>query len=234
MNSFWILKSDFDHNTALGIRRNRDNSSVVVNGKKHTILFEQPIVININQNVRRKAQSDVLILFNRGNSIILISEHLRSALSEIDARGYELLPAFVNLGHSAGQIGVGHFQLLINGWGGVAPKVSGVEKVEQMEPGMWRYSDPTDCSKIIDSELYDGSDFFRVWPMPGFTFVTNRIKALFEEMRVKNCRFETLNQCFGLPNHAVPGFGPLPLSLYFRPERAKEVGAKYGIDWFDY
>ena len=234
LQEFWIFDSWFEHDEiGRNVTLDAGNRSVLVNGKRHSSLFEQPVVATVAQNVRRKAHGDVLLLYHRGSRVVLISARIRSALEAINATGFELLPAVVRLGEARGFVEVPYSQLLINGWGGVAPTESGVVKVEHERLGLWRYSDPTDCSKIVDPNQYDGSDFFRVWPMPGSIFVTSRIKRLFEEMQVKNCRFESLEKRFGLPKLTLPGMAPAPLSLYLRPDRAKDVGGQFGIDWFD-
>lgn len=234
VQEFWVLDGEFEYEVKKGIVLDKENSSILIGGKRHSSLFAKDVVINVARNVRNKAQGDAYILYHRGTSIILISDRLQSALREIGATGYELLPAVVRLSQPKKPVDVPFSQLLISGWGGNAPPDCGIAKIEKEKSGVWRYSDPTDCSKIVDPEQYDGSDFFRVWPMPGSIFITNRIKNLFEEMHVKNCRFETLEKYFGSPRLYLPGMAPVPLALYFRPDRAKEVGGPHGIDWFDF
>ncbi len=232
-NQFWILDEQFDYECENGITFESGRESLVVNGKQHSSLFNKPESLSIARSVRKKANSDAFLLYHGGTRVIFISERLKVALSEMRATGFELLPAVVKLGDVKGFIEVPYFQLLINGWGGIALAESGVLKIQHERLGLWRYSDPTDCSRIVDPAQYDGSDFFRVWPMPGSIFVTCRVKRLFEEMQVKNCRFESLEKRFGSPKLTLRGMVPAPLSLYYRPERAREVGAQYGIDWFE-
>ncbi len=230
---FWILESGFEYQVLRGIRLAEDNRKVVVHGETHSQLFENPVVLEIKRNVWQRACGDLLIFFHWGSDLVLISERLRAALEEINASGYELLPALVRSSQAKPLVEVPYSQLLVAGWGGIAPAESGVSKVSQNESGIWQYSYPTDCSKIVDLKQYDGSDFFRVWPMPGSTFITRRIKELLEKLQVKNCRFRRLEDNFGVHKSTLPGLAPAPLSLYFRPERAKELGEQHGIDWFN-
>ena len=72
-------------------------------------------------------------------------------------------------------------ELLVRGWGGVAPAASGVKLLESQscrECRHWVYSTFSDASKLVDPSAWDGDDVFMVWPLPRFIFVTNRVAEL--------------------------------------------------------
>jgi len=73
------------------------------------------------------------------------------------------------------------FELRVIGWAGIAPLSSGVRLVEHCEHyGHLVYSGFKDPTKLFDPGLWDGSDFFMIWPLPRFIFLTERAKNVIE------------------------------------------------------
>jgi hypothetical protein len=60
-------------------------------------------------------------------------------------------------------------QLCVSGWGGVVAPESGI-RMDEYCPGCQfsHYSPMTDPASLIDPLAWDGSDFFIIWPLPGF------------------------------------------------------------------
>lgn len=203
------------------------NRAIKVHGERnHFQLYEDPV----RMHVRKGGEGDILswgIV-----RIVLISDRLRESLEDIGATGYELLPANVKLVFPHDPEDAVYWQLLVSGWRGCAAEDSGITKLED-EARPHQYSISQNVANVIRPDQYDGSDFFRFWPLPGSMVVTDRIRQLFESLKVKHCRITALNdKCRRLSSLPINA-GPAPLSLYYRPERAREIGAELGIDWFE-
>ena len=56
------------------------------------------------------------------------------------------------------------------------------------------YSDFTNPEFLIDESQWDGSDFFMVWPLPRFIFVSNRGPRLICRHELTGCVLETVGQ----------------------------------------
>lgn len=68
-----------------------------------------------------------------------------------------------------------YWELGVTGWGGVAPRESGVRLQESCPGcGLLTYSSYNNASKLIDASSWDCSDVFMVWPLPRYIFVTDR------------------------------------------------------------
>jgi hypothetical protein len=69
--------------------------------------------------------------------------------------------------------------VVVTGWAGEATRESGITMLEHCEAcGHTTYSDCTCPKRLIDLSLWDGSDFFIVWPLPKFVFVTDKVAEL--------------------------------------------------------
>ncbi len=117
------------------------------------------------------------------------------------------------------------WELVVTGWAGMAPPESGIRLVEQCEDcGDIVYSACENPSALIDVSQWDGSDFFMVWPLPLFIFVTDRVAQLIRDNRLTGA---VLKQPTDLDLSG--GFGPGRLSYWMPAQRARELGAAMGI-----
>jgi hypothetical protein len=108
----------------------------------------------------------------------------------------------------------------------MAATASGVKLTESCNGcGLLRYS-IGDCSKVIDPERWDGSDLFTVWPMPLFTFLSDRAAKLLREARFSGIRIASLDELKSLEAHS---FSPGRLSDHMPRQRAETLGAPLGI-----
>jgi hypothetical protein len=104
--------------------------------------------------------------------------------------------------------------------GGVAPAESGIRQVYYC-PGC-RATDWSDLSNpegLIDPRNWDGSDFFVIWPMPAFFFVTERVVEVFRRSGLKGAEFAKT-----FPAGGGMGFSPPRLSHVMPKDRAHEIG----------
>jgi hypothetical protein len=81
------------------------------------------------------------------------------------------------------------------GWGGMAPGCSGIRVLEHCPHCSWRvYSEYTVPSRLFDVDRWDGSDFFVIWPLSRYVFVTEAVKAFFEMNKLSGVGFRPLHE----------------------------------------
>ena len=117
------------------------------------------------------------------------------------------------------------WELVVTGWAGMAPPESGVRLIESCPAcGLKGYSCFTDPSRLIDESQWDGSDFFIVWPLPNFIFVSARVARFIRRSRLLGAH---LKQPSKLRCEGILRGGRLS---YRMPEpRARELGEPLGI-----
>jgi hypothetical protein len=79
--------------------------------------------------------------------------------------------------------------------------------------------------ELIDPNLWDGSDFFMVWPMPGYVFVTDRLVTIILDHQLTGARCTPVSEL-----GRTDGFSPGRLHYYMPQERARQLGGALGID----
>ncbi len=109
------------------------------------------------------------------------------------------------------------WELVLTGWAGMAPKETGIRLVRSCDAcGLLRYSGAEHPEKLIDPRQWDGSDFFMVWPLPGFIFVTAQVATAMRESRITGAVLERPADL-----DTSGGFGPGRLSYYMPDARAR-------------
>ena len=115
------------------------------------------------------------------------------------------------------RVSIGVSELLITGWGGLAPPASGIREVERCEGcGYLGYSGIEEPQELIDPKNWDGSDFFMIWPLPTYRFVTERVVEVCKKHGLTGVEF---SRNFPAPSEKViSGYSPGRLS-YMVQER---------------
>ncbi|HOP79129.1 MAG TPA: hypothetical protein PLZ21_01050 [Armatimonadota bacterium] len=117
------------------------------------------------------------------------------------------------------------WEIILTGWGGIAPPESGIRVIKIVE-GCKYYSSWTDASRIIDESQWDGSDFFMVWPLPGFIFVTDRVVEFINKNKLTGVKAIPADAIAGPATESVvPGY----LRQWMPEPRAREIGEPLGI-----
>lgn len=118
------------------------------------------------------------------------------------------------------------WELVITGWAGMARAESGV-KITQHCPAcsLTYYSCFTDPTRLIDESQWDGSDFFMVWPLPAFIFITDRVAQAIRRRRLRGAQIRALTT---LRCHSA-SISPGRLSDWMPERRARELGEPLGI-----
>lgn len=222
---------DIDHY----IKADKSVSPLMIDQRRHHfVLTEDPIVCRVP---RKSKNWDIIWVAYRDFSrkvfgqYVLISPRFQEMLSDIEATGFELRETDMRLGFEHSPEDRDFKQLVVTGWGGVASAHSGVRPIKS-DRGTHCYSPCNDPSKLLDPDQWDGTDFFRIWPVG--TFVSDRIGRLILDNRLKYVDLTPIDRTrFGKPIDDVVGFIGKPLRQLYPESRAREIGEPLGIDWWD-
>lgn len=119
-------------------------------------------------------------------------------------------------------------ELIVTGWAGMASPESGIRLVERCEGcGHTVYSGSNNSGALIDVTQWDGSDFFIVWPLPAFIFVTDRVAQVIRDNRLTGAVLTQPND-LDLSGGLLRSFSPGQLSDSMPEERARQLGASLG------
>jgi hypothetical protein len=120
-----------------------------------------------------------------------------------------------------------YVQFSASGWGGIASKDSGVELAYKCDTcGHLKYSAMVSPGDLFDASQWDGSDFFLIWPLPKFIFLTPEAAEKLRRLHVTGLEvvpLEALKLWQG-------GFSPGRLHHWLGSSRASVIGASFGID----
>jgi hypothetical protein len=141
--------------------------------------------------------------------------------------GYSLRPATVRF--RDGFLSDEYKRLLITAWGGLARPESGVRLQQACPSCLFKsYSPLSDPGELIDRNQWSGEDFFVVWPMPYFIFVTGRLAAFLRSSGLKSFRLQALVKDAG-PPFGRSGFGVGSLGENMPMQLALKYGGPLGI-----
>jgi hypothetical protein len=162
-------------------------------------------------------------------SACLAQDHVLKLFQANAFTGYQVKPVKARFKSERAQGPPTLWEIVVTGWAGMAPAESGIKLVERCDGcGYLVYSGCTDPEKLIDVSQWDGSDFFMVWPLPKFIFVTNRVAQIIRDNRLSGVVLKRPRE-LDLSGGSV-GISPGRLSRYMPEDRARELGAALGID----
>jgi len=117
----------------------------------------------------------------------LIQDHVFTMFQEQNFTGFDVLPVEkVFLGKNIKFDVPKLYEVIVTGWAGDAPKQSGVKLVDYCPYcGSAKFSEPSSPEFLIDEKQWDGNDFFMVWPLPGYIFVTSRVADFLKIKRLR-------------------------------------------------
>jgi len=181
---------------------------------------------------RRNSPLDVVVPCDPPPDVIftwmsecLIQEPVRRIFESEGLTGFSALPAWARLKGTGRAIPV--HELAVTGWGGIAPAASGIREVDRCPGcGHLHYSQLEVPEKLIDRKNWDGSDFFMIWPLPRFRFVTERVVQVCQRHKISGVNFSQ-----NMPTPGTrSGYSPGRLSNYMPRERAHLLGGAQGIE----
>jgi hypothetical protein len=164
----------------------------------------------------------------------IISQSVADLFKNAGFTGYELKPVTVSRikrGNRDITLLSPLWELRHIGWGGVAPPASGMKLLEECEGcGHMVYSALKNPTKLFDETQWDGSDFFMIWPLPNFIFVTERVRELVLANNLSGCVFVPIEELPHGPKHNPLGtVSPGRLRQSLPDKRAREIGEPLGI-----
>jgi len=159
-------------------------------------------------------------------SDLLITDFVRGLLEDHRLTGFSALPAEARFDEpDAGAPAPKLWEFQTTGWAGVARAESGVRLVERTPCcDHLRYSGCTEPTLLIDESQWDGSDFFMVWPLPRYHFLSHRAALLILEHELTGGRLLHLDEV-----NPIDGFTPGRLSYWMPGDRARQLGTSLGI-----
>jgi len=153
----------------------------------------------------------------------LISDRVLAAFRSQKFRGFEALPVRTNRPSGKGRL----WELALRGWGGLADPVSGVSLKEKCQHcGFTNYSRLRKPDRLIDVKQWDGSDFFMVWPLPRFVFITGRVRDFILDHKYSGV---DISEISGLLEIWHAGYSPGVLRYWLPAELARKYGKPLDI-----
>ena len=154
----------------------------------------------------------------------LLSEAI---IEEMRSRGFTGFKTDLVKSVANSSLGITYAQFRAIGWGGIAPKESGIMLTYKCKECLrMRYSAPQRPESLFNPTTWDGSDVFIIWPLANYMLVTRRVANFIRELSVSGIELVPLSQI----DTGSDGFGPARLSHYFPTQRAQLIGRPLGID----
>ena len=119
------------------------------------------------------------------------------------------------------------WEVVLTGWAGLAKPESGIELDRTKfcaACGHLRYTGLQNEGELINMSIWDGSDFFMVWPMPRYFFVTDRVVNTIRNHHLTGVHIVPVSEL-----KKTDGFSPGRLHYYMPDDRARRLGEPLGI-----
>ncbi|MCC7047624.1 MAG: hypothetical protein IT562_13005 [Alphaproteobacteria bacterium] len=160
-------------------------------------------------------------------SELVIGPRVRSFMAEHRFTGYELIDVHARFRKPSYGVPPPLWEIKVLGWGGMASLASGLALTDSCTScGLLEYR-VDDSSRLIDPDRWDGSDLFMVWPLPLFIFLSDHAAKSIRQAKFTGIRIEPAEE---LDLSDDPTFTPGRLSDHMPAVRARELGARLGID----
>jgi hypothetical protein len=156
---------------------------------------------------------------------ILVNQDIVQALGRAGFSGISFEPVEL-LTTTETPIGREVFELRVVGWGGDAPPESGVRVIKEC-PFCRRqvFSIYTDPEKLFDTNQWDGSDFFTIWPLPRRIMITPRVRNFFLQAEYSGLWVRDLKE---LPSGSVKTLTPGNVLDWFDADPRLKIRGRFG------
>jgi hypothetical protein len=153
---------------------------------------------------------------------IFCSEKAAAVFEAASLTGYELHPAKLTAGRPKKQVAYREFKAI--GWGGLVHGGRSMIKLQDCPACHFRRVQFPSLGKVVDENSWDGSDFFRVWPIGG-EFCSDRAASVIESAGLTGIELRPADRLdlrgSDFPAGSLEGWLP--------PERAREIGEPLGL-----
>jgi hypothetical protein len=157
----------------------------------------------------------------------LVQDHVLDLFRRSGFTGFEVKPVKAMFKRACEVEPPRLWELIVTGWAGMASVESGIKLLERCEGcGYTVYSGISNLGAVIDASKWDGSDFFMVWPLPKFIFVSDRAAQVI-------CQSRLIGAVLKQPSDVNLSGGTIGggrLSYWMPQERARDLGGLLGID----
>lgn len=156
----------------------------------------------------------------------LLQDHVLELFRASGFTGFEIKPVKAEFKGTIDRKPPRLWEMVVTGWGGFATPESGFSLIEQCEAcGISTYSGCTHPEELIDTSYWDGSDFFIVWPLPKFIFVTSRVVQAIRDNRLTGVT------CRAPEELGIDGASPGRLSRWIPEERSRQLREEFRRRW---
>ena len=156
----------------------------------------------------------------------LVPESTLALLYSKRFTGFEVKPVsarFLRLAQKPPKL----WELVPIGWAGMAKAESGI-RLDQREScpacGYLRYTGLQNPKELIYEKIWDGNDFFIVWPMPKYIFISERVGHTILDNHLTGVRILSIGDL-----EKTERFAPGRLHYYMPEGRARQLGVPLGI-----
>lgn len=126
----------------------------------------------------------------------IITGKVRKFLADQGFTGWTTVPARVAGSDDHQDL----WRLLVTGWGGLADPASGTKLIRRCEACDHPvFSGWSQAEKFLDRRNWDGSDFFVVWPLPLFIWVSDRVFEALIERDFSGTFFRSFDELTSFP-----------------------------------
>lgn len=113
------------------------------------------------------------------------------------------------------------FELKVNGWGGMAHPSSGVRLIEKCSfCGHSVFCGHANPGNLFDIDKWDGSDFFLIWPMPRYIFITNEVADFIRKEGYTGVNVRELHE---FPKSIAGKYTPGHIEDWYEREKAVQI-----------
>ena len=159
-------------------------------------------------------------------SDLLVQDHVLTFLRSNGITGFTANKADVRFKNRSAMPPPRLWEILVTGWGGMAREQAGIELVKSCPGCGYRKYSIAHPTRLVDPDQWDGSDFFMVWPLPAYFFLSDRAASLLKHSGYKGFKLIPATQINVKPGETVT---PGSLSFWMPADRAMLLGGPLGI-----
>ena len=175
--------------------------------------------------VLRTTELHDFIWFDYGGECI-IQDRVLQLLRDHHVSGFEVRPVDARF-EGSNKVPPTLWEVVVTGWAGMARPQSGIlldASAGCLECGYLHYTGLSKPKELVDRSCWEGGDFFILWPMPRYIFVTAHVITIVRDHQLTGTRHTPVAELA-----KTDGFTPGRLHYYMPDDRAWKLGKPLGI-----